>query len=63
MKNMSKQNKLFTILMPVKNGEYFIKDAIESINRQTIKISKLILADNNSKDRTIEMVSELLDSS
>ena len=48
-------DKLVTIIMPVKNGELLIKDAIKSINRQTIKPAKVILADNNSTDRTTEI--------
>lgn len=46
--------ELVTIIMPVRNGESLIIDAINSINNQTIKPSKVILADNNSKDNTIE---------
>ncbi len=60
--NVSKINfdKLVTIVMPVKNGEPLVKDAIESINRQTISPAKVILADNNSKDKTIEIFKNTL---
>ena len=56
-------NNLVTIVMPVKNGELYVKDAIESINRQTINPAKVILADNNSTDRTIEIFQNNLKSS
>tara|TARA_Y100001978_G_C23659377_1_gene417805 strand:+ start:402 stop:1346 length:945 start_codon:yes stop_codon:yes gene_type:complete len=63
--NISKINfdKLVTIILPVKNGEPLVIDAIESINRQTINPAKVILADNNSKDRTIEIFKNRLNKS
>tara|TARA_Y100001978_G_C23632125_1_gene403980 strand:- start:46 stop:969 length:924 start_codon:yes stop_codon:yes gene_type:complete len=59
MKNSSKDqvinfDKLITIVMPVKNGMPLLEDAIESINRQTVKPAKVILSDNNSTDNTTE---------
>ena len=54
------RGKSVTIILPVKNGAPLVRDAIESINKQSVKISKVILADNNSKDRTIKIVKENL---
>ena len=54
------RGKSVTIILPVKNGEPLVRDAIESINKQSVNISKVILADNNSKDRTIKIVKENL---
>lgn len=47
---------LVTIVIPVKNGASLINSAVESINNQSINFSKVILADNNSTDNTIEIV-------
>ena len=55
LKNYPKNlDGLVTVVMPVKNGMPLIKDAIDSINRQSIPPSKVILADNNSEDKTID---------
>lgn len=53
-------DKLVTIVMPVKNGIPLIKNAIDSINKQTISPAKVILADNNSEDQTIEFFKKFL---
>ena len=53
-------DKLVTIVMPVKNGMPLIKNAIDSINKQSISPAKVILADNNSEDQTIEFLKKFL---
>lgn len=45
-----------TFLIPVRNGENFIAEAIESIRRQTYTNWTLVVRDNLSRDRTREIV-------
>lgn len=50
-----------TVLMPVRNGEKYIKDAIDSVLRQTLTDFELLILDDGSKDRTVEIVEEYID--
>ena len=52
--NTSK-SPLVSIGMPVFNGENYISEAIESILRQTYKNLEVIVSDNASSDKTIEI--------
>jgi glycosyltransferase involved in cell wall biosynthesis len=47
--------KLITTI-PVRNGEQFIAQTLESVARQTLKPDRVIVIDNCSKDRTEEIV-------
>jgi glycosyltransferase involved in cell wall biosynthesis len=47
--------KLITTI-PVRNGEQFIAQTLESIARQTLRPDRVIVIDNCSKDRTEEIV-------
>jgi glycosyltransferase involved in cell wall biosynthesis len=47
-----------TFLIPVRNGENFIAEAIESIRTQTYTNWTLLVRDNQSRDRTREIVRE-----
>ena len=59
--NSEKRNKAnshkprVSIGMPVRNGENFIKEAIDSILAQTFKDFELIISDNASTDKTQEI--------
>lgn len=44
-----------TIGLPVRNGENYVEEAVESILDQTITDLRLIIADNASEDRTEEI--------
>ena len=44
-----------TIGLPVRNGEQYIADAIESVLRQTHADLRMVIADNASTDRTEEI--------
>jgi glycosyltransferase involved in cell wall biosynthesis len=48
-------HKLITTI-PVRNGEQFIAQTLESLARQTVKPDRVIVIDNCSKDRTEEIV-------
>ncbi|SFZ92132.1 Glycosyltransferase involved in cell wall bisynthesis [Flaviramulus basaltis] len=55
------QNKLVSILIPFKNTEAFIADCIESILQQTYKNWELIIVDNNSIDKSHNIVNAFAD--
>ena len=45
-----------TILMPVRNGEKYIKESIDSILKQTFTDFELLIMDDGSTDRTVERI-------
>ena len=47
---------LFDVLMPVKNGEAFLEQAIRSIQQQTVNDWRLLVLDHGSTDRTCAIV-------
>ena len=51
-------NPYISIICCVYNGEKFIKDAIESIINQPFKNIELLIMDDGSKDRTIEIIEQ-----
>ena len=53
-----KKNPLLSIGMPVYNAENYIKEAINSILRQTCKDFELIISDNGSTDGTQKICEE-----
>ncbi len=62
----SKQNKdvtpLISVIMSVYNEERFLKEAIESIQKQTVQDWELIVVDDGSTDRTRTILEEYTDS-
>ena len=50
---------LFDVLMPVKNGEAFLEQAIQSIQQQTVKDWRLLVLDHGSIDRTCDIVQRM----
>ena len=52
---VSKNKPRVSIGMPVRNGENFIREAIDSILAQTFKDFELIISDNASTDKTQEI--------
>ena len=51
-------NKLVSIIMPVKNGNNYIREAIESIKNQNVN-SEIIVIDDGSTDNTASIAEEL----
>jgi glycosyltransferase involved in cell wall biosynthesis len=51
-------NSKVTIVMPVHNGERFIKDALSSIESQNFSDYTVFLSNNFSNDRTFELASD-----
>ena len=52
---------LISVCIPVFNGENYIKESIESVLDQTEQSFELIIADNCSTDRTLEIAAEYND--
>ena len=53
---MEKGRPIFSVIMPVKNGEYFISDAINSVIYQTEGSWELLVIDDGSTDSTCSIV-------
>lgn len=51
--------KLVSVLIPVYNVEFYVKDAIESIQNQTYKNLEIIVVDDASTDNTYDVVEKL----
>lgn len=50
-----------TVLMPVRNGEKYIKDTINSVLKQTLADFEFLIIDDGSTDRTVEIIQEYED--
>ena len=50
------ENKTVAVLMATYNGEKFLTEQIDSILMQTCQAFRLIVADDGSKDRTVEIL-------
>ncbi|MFN3405705.1 MAG: glycosyltransferase [Cytophagaceae bacterium] len=53
--------ELISIVMPVYNGEKYLKEAINSILSQSYQEFELIISDDNSKDNSLEVVRSFSD--
>jgi glycosyltransferase involved in cell wall biosynthesis len=47
---------IISVVIPTYNEEKDIEDLLESLNKQTFKNFEVIIVDNYSKDKTIEIV-------
>ena len=52
------QNEKIEILMATYNGEKYIKEQINSIINQTYTNWRLLIRDDGSKDKTVEIIKE-----
>ncbi|MDH5573452.1 MAG: glycosyltransferase family 2 protein [Gammaproteobacteria bacterium] len=53
---ISKQNLLFTIAIPVHNGEPFLSETIHSVLEQTYPHFELVILENASTDNTVKII-------
>jgi glycosyltransferase involved in cell wall biosynthesis len=58
MKSSTKDSPLVSVLMTVYNREKYIRQAIESVLASTFKDFELILVDDGSKDKSVEIIKE-----
>ena len=58
---ISKEDLKFSILMPTYNGSKWVKQAIESILKQSYSNFELIVSDDNSTDNTIDKIKDIKD--
>ena len=56
---MIQDTPTFSIVIPVFNGEKFIRSAIESCLRQTVLPNEIIVVDDNSNDATATIIQSL----
>ncbi len=56
---MNNRSPVITAIIPVYNGERFLKDAVENILAQNYPSLELIIVDNGSRDRTEDIVKKL----
>ena len=54
------ENPLVTICVPVKNGELFIRETLESILQQTYQNTEVLIGENCSTDKTRSIIEEYL---
>ncbi|MFN7721236.1 MAG: glycosyltransferase family 2 protein, partial [Pirellulaceae bacterium] len=50
---------LFSVIMPVYNGETFLKQAIDSILYQSLTDFELLVVDDGSTDNSLSLIQEL----
>jgi len=62
MVSLKTQNPKVTVLMPVYNGEKYIREAIESILRQTFTDFEFLIVNDGSTDKSIEIIQSYNDS-
>ena len=51
-----------SVLMPVRNGEEYIREAIDSVLKQTFTDFEFIIMDDGSEDKTVEIIKSYSDS-
>lgn len=47
-----------SVIIPTLNGEYFIKDLLESLIKQDAKVEEIIIVDSSSDDNTVKIAKE-----
>jgi glycosyltransferase involved in cell wall biosynthesis len=48
-----------TVLIPVRNGENFLQEAVQSVQRQSLREVRILVSDNQSTDGTARMLQSL----
>ena len=55
------ENKKVAVIMSTYNGERFIREQLDSILNQTYKNIEVVVRDDGSKDKTVEIVKEYME--
>lgn len=58
---MINQNILISVILPVYNAELYLKEAIESILKQTYKSFELIILNDGSSDNSLNIINSFKD--
>ncbi len=58
---MCERDNLVSVLMPVLNGEQYLREAVDSIMSQTYREIELVVVDDGSSDRTPEILASIDD--
>lgn len=58
MTSLEKQQKKISVIIPVYNAEKYIREMLDSIIKQSYKNREIILVENGSKDRTVDIIQE-----
>lgn len=53
------RSPMVSVVMPCHNGERFVRQAIESVRAQTFPDWELLVIDNNSIDRSLELLEDM----
>ena len=56
MTALEKQQKKISVIIPVYNAEKYIRETLDSIIKQSYKNLEIILIDNESKDRSPDII-------
>ena len=54
--------KIISVILPVFNGEKYIRESVESILCQTFKEFEFIIIDDGSTDKSVEIIKSFNDS-
>lgn len=57
---ITRKRPAVSVALAAYNGERFIREQLESIQRQTVLPTEIVISDDNSRDRTRDIVSEVL---
>lgn len=52
---------MISIAMATYNGELYIEEQLLSILRQTVKVDEIVICDDKSTDRTVEIIKDIID--
>lgn len=55
----TKQCANITVVIPVYNGDRYIKECVKSLLTQTVKPSEIIIINDGSTDKTLEIINEM----
>lgn len=54
---------LVSVCIPTYNGEKYLQEALDSLERQTYRYLEVVISDDNSTDKTLEIVNKFSDTS
>ena len=58
-KDMGEKNMGVSVVIPNYNGEKYLKKCLDTLMEQTLKPEEIIIVDNNSKDKSLEIINNI----